>query len=107
MTTIPEPIARVTEYTVSCLPQDHPGHNHFSLTVAERGPGSWAVLRYGFCYDTTGNREYESTSTDRTDEFLARFRFPLDDALALAKRIAPTLNVNGYTVADFLARADA
>ncbi|WP_154697039.1 hypothetical protein [Lentzea guizhouensis] len=84
MTASPEPAVRVTEYTVSCLPQGHPQEHNFSLTVAERSPGRWAVQRYSSCYDADGNRGYEFVSTGRGDDFVARFRHSLDDALALA-----------------------
>jgi hypothetical protein len=104
---VPEPTVRITEYSVSCLPQDDVNADLFTLTVVERAPGRWAVTRGSFCYDADGKREFESNPTGRTEEFRARFRFTLDDALALAKRVAPTMTVNGRTVADVLARTDA
>ncbi len=104
MNAIPEPTVRVTRYEVSCLPQDNINADLFTLTVEERSPGRWAVLRSGFCYDVDGNREYESIPSGRADEFKARFRFDLDVALAIAKKIAPMIKVNRYTVADALGR---
>jgi hypothetical protein len=103
----PEPTVRVTRYEVSCLPQNNVNADLFTLSVEERSPGRWAVLRGGMCYDADGVREFESMSTGRTDEFIARFRFDLDTALELAKRIAPTMKVNRHTVADALTDADA
>lgn len=100
--TAPIPIARVTEYTVSCLPQEHQLAPHLSLLVVERSPGRWAVLRNGYCYNAAGEKEYERSGTDRAPEFLEEFRHGKKAALALAKRIAPTLTVNGVTVADAL-----
>jgi hypothetical protein len=107
MITIPEPVARVTEYTVSCLPQDHELALHLSLLVVERSLGRWAVLRNGFCYNAAGEKEYERSGTDRTPEFLEKFRHSRKAALALAKRIAPTLTVNGVTVNDALTEVTA
>jgi hypothetical protein len=107
MSNIPIPIARVTEYTVSCLPDDHNLASHLSLLVVERSPGRWAVLRNGFCYNAAGEKEYERSGTDRTPEFLEKFRHSRKAALALAKRIAPTLKVNGITVADALTEVTA
>jgi hypothetical protein len=104
---VPSPVARVTRYEVSCLPQTDPNADLFTLTVEERSPGRWAVLRGRMCYDADGVREFESMTTGRTDEFIARFRFDLDTALELAAKLAPTLTVNGHTVADALARAGA
>jgi hypothetical protein len=105
--TVPSPVARVTRYEVSCLPQADPNADLFTLTVEERSPGRWAVLQRGFCFDLDGVREYESIPSERAAEFRARFRFDLDTALELAAKIAPTITVNGHTVADALARAGA
>lgn len=107
MTAIPEPTVRVTRYEVSCLPQDDINADLFTLRVEERSKDRWAVLRGGFCYDADGKQEYESIPSERADEFKGRFRFDLDTALEIAKRIAPTMKVNRWTVADALARADA
>jgi hypothetical protein len=103
---IPAPQVAVTCYEVSCVPEGHPDRSLWSLTVEVRSPGRWAVLSRGFCYDADGEREYESIPSERADEFRARFRHSLDDALALAKRIAPTMRVNRFTVADALAMAE-
>jgi hypothetical protein len=40
-----EPTVKVTEYTVSCLPEDHDGYDSFSVLV-EYWPGEdWFVRR--------------------------------------------------------------
>jgi hypothetical protein len=96
--------ARVTEYTVSCLPQEHQLAPHLSLLVVERSSGRWAVLRNGYCYNAAGEKEYERSGTNREPEFLEEFRHSKKAALALAKRIAPTLTVNGVTVNDALTK---
>lgn len=95
---------RVTRYAASCLPQDDVNADLFTLSIEERATGRWAVLRGGFCYDAEGNREYESIPSERADEFKARFRHSLEDALEIARKVAPTMTVNGHTVADALAR---
>lgn len=105
--TAAEAVARITEYTVSCLPQDHQLAVHLSLLVVERSPGRWAVLRNGYCYNAAGEKEYERSGTERTPGFLEDFRHSRKAALALAKRIAPTLTVNGVTVNDALTEVTA
>lgn len=101
-----EPTVEVTRYQVSCLPAHHPDAVHFTLTVERRdiNPDRWAVLRSGFCYDAKGREKYEPLPSSRTDAFKRRYRHSLDEALALAKRIAPTLTVMGHTVEDAIAR---
>lgn len=101
-----QPTVEVTRYQVSCLPSDHPDAIHFTLTVERRdiNPDRWAVLRSGFCYDTKGRKKYEMIPSSRTDAFKRRYRHTLEDALEIAKRVAPTLTVMGHTVEDAFSR---
>ncbi len=86
--TVPEPQVSVTRYEVSCLPADHADRFSFALRVENRGADVWAVMRRGSCYGT-GGWDYEPSPSSRTDDWLATHRFPLDEALAIAKREAP------------------
>jgi hypothetical protein len=98
-TTVPEPTVAVTEYTVSCLPEDHRERHSFTINVEWRGPGDvWAVTHLSMCLDSDGEWDYEMSSSNRTAEWKATHRFPLDQALALAKAKAPAMTVNGWTV---------
>lgn len=92
----------VTRYEFSCLPESHEERRYFSIYAEYRGRGKWAVVRDGYCYDADMNYEYERSSSNRTDEFLEKFRHEFVDAIALAAKIAPTLTVNGYTVSEVL-----
>jgi len=88
----PEPVVTVSQYTVSCLPSDHPEQHHFAVVVRSRGDGRWTVSD-GFDYFApTG--EYSADPWPMSE----------NDALELAKRIAPTMVVQGHTVAEALAR---
>lgn len=101
--TAPDPEVRVTRYEVSCIPEDH--ETRFSLTVAVecRGRGKWAVLNAPYCLGSDGEWEYEMRPSERDDEWLATHRFDLETALELAKREAPLMRVNGWTVPRILA----
>lgn len=99
---VPEPSVHVTAYAVSCVPEDNINAFHFTAKVEYRGRGGWAVTDGFYVYAADGSRAHQSIPTERTEEFLAKFRHSESDAIALAKRIAPTLRVNGYTVADAL-----
>lgn len=95
-----EPTVETVAYQVSCLPSSHPDAQHFSLRVERRStdPDRWAVTEGFVCYDANGRQEYESTVTNRTDTFRRQFRHTLTDAMELARKIAPTMTVNGWTV---------
>lgn len=41
--------------------------------------------------------------TGYTEWFLRTYRYPLDEALSIARRIAPKIKVNGLTAANILA----
>lgn len=95
---------RPTAYAVSCLPADHPEAYLFTLKVEWRGTDRWCVTNGAYCYRKDGHQSYESNPSSRTDRFKKAYRFPLDDALALAKRLAPKMTINGHTVEDVIAR---
>lgn len=93
----------VTRYDVSCLPRDHPERHNFMLTVEWRGPDSWAVVNRGYCYGRrSGQKSYESNPSSRTDRFKKAYRFTLDEALRIAQREAPKMQIgletNPWTV---------
>lgn len=94
-----EPIATRFQF----LPQEvfagEPRHTSYlvhplSITVEWRGGGTWAVLR-GSGWDpqlvwceVDGVWEYEPIPSSRTSEFLARTRYPLDQAMAIGAVLA-------------------
>jgi hypothetical protein len=101
-TPVPEPAATVGEYRVSCLPREHRNYRHFVVYVFEREPNRWVVRVNGEICDANGDQIEPRLPLEDFEAWAAKHRFDLDTALALAKRIAPTLIVNGYTVADAL-----
>lgn len=105
MTTVPEPRVLATSYTVSCLPYDDIDSEAFSIQVDYAGHGRWAVrLRGSRCLAADGRWDWEPIPSERTDEWLAKYRFDLDTAIRLAKEQAPRVTVNGHTVEQVLAR---
>lgn len=101
--TLPEPDLDVGRFEVSCVPRDHPERAAFTINVEYRGHGLWAVTHLGRCYAADGSRSPESLPSERRDEWLAAHRFPFDEALALAKQIAPHLRVGRWGVTEALA----
>jgi hypothetical protein len=102
MSRVPEAEVRPTAYAVSCLPPEHVDAYHFTLHVEWRNKDRWCVTDGAYCYSKTGIRRYESNPSSRTDAFKRTYRHSLDDALTLAKRLAPKMTVNGHTVQDVL-----
>lgn len=97
---IPDPSAQATRYEVSILPEDDINRPVFTIDVEYRGEGRWAVVRHGSCLGTDGIWEFGVKEYDRGDAWLDAHRFDLETALALAKKAAPHLTVNGHTAVD-------
>jgi hypothetical protein len=100
--TAPEVEVRPTAYAVSCLPPEHIDAYLFTLHVEWRNKDRWCVTDGAYCYRKDGHKSYESNPSSRTDRFKKAYRHSLDDALALAKRLAPKMTVNGHTVQEVL-----
>lgn len=102
-----KPHVDAVKYSISCLPADHPERRHFEIYVVWRGRDRWAITDgFGSCYSTTGEWDYESLPSERMDDWLDTHRFSLDDALKTAKKIAPLLTCNGWTVERVLGGSD-
>lgn len=101
---VPDPEVRPTAYAVSCLPADHPDAYLFTLKVEWRGADRWCVTNGAYCYSKTGRMRYEPNPSSRTDAFKRTYRHNLEDALALAKRLAPKITVGPHTVETVLQR---
>jgi hypothetical protein len=55
-----------------------------AIRVEWRGDDRWAIIRGSACYNALGEWEYEPMASNRTEEFIARCRYPLDEALRRA-----------------------
>jgi hypothetical protein len=87
----PEVIVAVTRYTVSVLPADDTNHRYFALDV-ELTPRGWIVTDGHSGYDADGTAHHGETRWHPFADY--------DDALAVARRLAPGLTVNGHTAVD-------
>jgi hypothetical protein len=104
---IPGGSARVTEVTISALPEDNVNHGLYAVTVQWRGGDTYAVKRLSMVLGADGEWDYEPSPSNRDDDWIATHRFTYDRAVELAAQAAPHVTVNGLTVADCLARAAA
>ena len=107
MTDIPAPTVRAARYEVSCVPEGHIDSDLFTIHVEATGLGRWAVRRHGRCLNRDGVWGYEPIPSSRRDDWLDEHRFDLDTATALAVEAAPQIRVNGFGVADIIAKIAA
>lgn len=91
-------------YEVTAYPFHDIDRDMFTIRVERRGQDSWAVLRRGACWNRrTKQFEYEPLPSSRTDAYKRTHRFPLNQALAIAREQAPLMVTNGWTVAAAIA----
>lgn len=88
---------RPTRYEVTAWPgpEDSINRHNYVLYVEHRGLDRWAVTDGVHCYRKDGHKSYESNPSGRTDRFKNAYRFDLDTALALARKLAPKMTVMG------------
>lgn len=103
----PEIHSRLTEVTLSAIPEDNINHSIYSVTVTWRGGEQYAVKRLSQVLGADGTWDYEPSPSNRTDEWIAAHRFDYDHAMHLAHEACQHITVNGFTVADALRRAGA
>lgn len=111
MTEPPEVFIRVTTFEVSIWPDDLREQMSsaldaatWAITVEERGPNRWAVLRGSACLGADGTWEHEPRPSSREDDWLTSHRFPLEEAQRLAAQHAAGVTINGKTAVEILAR---
>lgn len=80
---------------------------HFVITVEDGySKHGWAIRRSSRrCLNRAGEWVYESSPSERSDEWFAEHRFPEKEALERALAAVEKVQVNGFTFAEFDARA--
>ncbi|MFJ8677270.1 hypothetical protein [Streptomyces sp. NPDC093589] len=94
----PKVLVAITRYEVSVLPADDINRRYFALFV-ELTPHGWIV--------TDGHAGYDADGTAHFGEMRRHHFADVDDALAIARRLAPDLTVNGHTATDAYRRTQA
>jgi hypothetical protein len=98
---------QVTAYTITVAPPHSRDSYHWMIEVTWRGDEQWAVVWMGSTLSRDGTWDWEPSPSNREDDYLERCRFDLDTALALARRAAPGLTVNGRTYAEWQKQFEA
>jgi hypothetical protein len=89
-----------TEYTVNDLSEDDVNSAVWSIKIEWRGGDRWAITHIGRCLSRKGKWDMEPSPSNRTESWLTRHRFTLEEAQDKAVEIYPDLIVNGYWVRD-------
>ncbi|MFE5037096.1 hypothetical protein [Streptomyces sp. NPDC056683] len=87
----PTAVVAVTRYTVSVFPAGDRDRRHYALHV-EQKPRGWIVTDGATYYGPDGSEELSQSTAHHFADY--------DDALALARELAPGLTINGHTAAD-------
>ena len=83
-----------TRYEVTNYPEQGVNAREFTLWVERRDIDRWCVTDgFGSCYRKDGHKSYERNPSSRTDRFKNAYRFPLDEALALAQKLVPKMRL--------------
>jgi hypothetical protein len=57
------------------------------ISIEWRGDDRWCIFNGTSCYNKLGEWEYEPRPSSRSDEYLERARYTLDEALTIAAKI--------------------
>jgi hypothetical protein len=87
-------------FTEADDPEHYIGLSSWTIEVAYRGRGLWGVLHRGFALGKDGTWDYESSPSNREDDWLGEHRWPLAEAQERALKAAPHVSVNGRTAAE-------
>jgi hypothetical protein len=66
-------------------------HHSDRVCIESRGDDLWAIVRLGLVLNQDGEEEYEPLPSNRSDEFIARTRFTLFEAVPRALAHAESL----------------
>lgn len=111
-----EPRVRATTYTVeAALPDGLPDRNRWTLYVKAYGADGLYYVTDGFepigFYSRSAAKsrhpERAYPTDRRSDWFKRTYLMPLDEAVALAKRIVPKLTINNMTAEQYVAWVEA
>lgn len=100
---VPDPYVRTLRIQVSCIPTE----SHWGVFVDFRGHRDgidWYSVTDGFKPPDTLDRKGKWSQESRPSMYSTSWRkarqFELDEAIEIAKKYAPEVKINGFTVAD-------
>lgn len=92
------------------MDRSDPHARYFDVQVSRRSEGKWAVVSMGqvWCDGEWAHEKwvYEALPSNRTEEFIASTRFPLEEAIEIAQKATETVTHVGFNYAEFLVRME-
>jgi hypothetical protein len=83
-----------TRYEVTVLPLDFEEGYYWTIVVEYRGYGLYAIIHDMHVYGKDGTWDIDSRTMAREDEeWRLAHRFPLDEALEIARKLAPVISI--------------
>lgn len=103
-------IEAVEEFQLNAVPKNLRGEEerrYFTVKVVRRSgitkhESRWAVMFENDAYNEQLESQYESLPSNRTDEFLENFRFPLEKAILLGEKLAQRVLIHGISAQDVI-----
>lgn len=80
--------------------------NYFSITLSYRGNGLWAIKNRVNAYSRDGKWNYEPLPSSRSDEYITKNRFTLEEAYPLAQKLSHEIRMFKMTPEEFMQWAD-
>jgi hypothetical protein len=93
----------ITRYELTMMPEDDINECAWYIAVELRAAGRYAVVRGKLCL--TPGVGWHAESRDPDGDCIRYHRYPVGEALALAREHLPFLRINGQTSMDVLAAA--
>jgi hypothetical protein len=103
-------IEAVEEFQLNAIPKDLRGEEerrYFTVKVVRRSgitryDSRWAVMFENDAYNEQLEDQYESLPSNRTDDFLKNFRFPLEKAILIGEKLAQRVLIHGLSAQDVI-----
>lgn len=103
---VQELLSHVDELSFNALPDyilndpdDFDGRRFFTVKVVKRNIDVWAVTDYmGHVYGVDLKDTYEPMPSSRDEDFIAKYRFSLPEAVEIAEKVMWTIRVNRFDV---------
>lgn len=102
-----EPKVTPVKYQVSILTKENcliSDYYHYALNIerVDESKDLWAIRSLGVRYSRSGKPGYEPIPSSRTEYYKKSHSFTFEEAVALAKKLAPNVEINGRKAKSFL-----
>ncbi len=112
---VKELLSHINELSFNALPDyilndpdNTDGRRYFTVSVVKRNVDAWAVTDYmGHVYGRDLEDSYEPLPSSRDEDFIAKYRFSLAEAVEIAEKVMWKLRINRFDVNSYKEFYDA